>query len=161
MRPQCTTQQAVFPIGGQHVLLGQSLRAGVGAEPAAWIGDRFVGALLAAAVEGDAGAAGIHQPADAVGEASRDDVLRAERIDLIKTVPRAADARHAGDVKHYIHAAARRDYGRMIAEIAANRFHAERVKLRIVSAAERPNAVASGYELFDDVQAQKAAAAGN
>ena len=74
MRPQRTANEAGRAAGGQHVLLGQRLRAGIVAEPAPRIGNGLVDALLAPAVEDDARAAGIHQPADAVRPATLDDV---------------------------------------------------------------------------------------
>ena len=148
-------------IGGQNVLLAQSLRVGVMAEPTFGIGDRFVDAPLVAAVERDARTARIDQPPNAVREASLDDVPSAQRVGLEEMLPRADHAGDAADVKHRIDPAAGQDNRLTIAQIGLDRLDAQRLQRRTFPTAERPDAIAPGDELFDDVQPQKTAAAGD
>ena len=94
-------------------------------------------------------------------QTSLDDVPRAERVGLEELFPGADHAGDAADVEHGIDAAAGSDDRLAIAQIGPNHFDAEGVERRAILAADRPNAVAASDKLFDDVQPEKAAAAGN
>jgi hypothetical protein len=55
-------------------------------------------------------------------------------------------------MKHDIHAATRLDDGWPIAQVGMKCLHAEDGERLLVAAAKCPNAIASGYQLFDNIQ---------
>jgi mannose/fructose-specific phosphotransferase system component IIA len=93
--------------------------------------------------------------------AAFENVPRAEDVDFVEIPPTASDARNGRHMENYIHALAGRDGLIAIADIAADRFHAEPVQLGVAAAAERPDFVTPGDELFHDVESQESARAGD
>ncbi len=94
-------------------------------------------------------------------QASLDDVPSAQDVGLIELFPRPHHAGNAADMEHRIDSATRGDHRLAIAQISPDRFDAQSIQRRAVLAADRPHAIAVRDKLFDDVQPQKAAAAGD
>ncbi len=143
------------------MLFGQRLGVGVVAEPTGRIGDRFVDAFVIRAVERDTGAAGIDQSLDIVLQRTADNVLRAERVDAVELFPRAPNSGLGRNVKNNVDVPASVADGLSIAKIASDRLHAEPIECRVFSATESANAVPPRNQLFNDVQAEESAGAGN
>jgi hypothetical protein len=91
--------------------------------------------------------------------ASFDNMPRAHCIDVIELLPRAPDARPAGDVKNHIHALTGGHHGEAIAEIALKGFDSQGVEFGIPAAAKCANSIAASNQLLDQIEAQKATGA--
>ena len=91
--------------------------------------------------------------------AAVDDVLRAERVDSVKQLPRPPDTGQRRRVEDDVHALARGQDRRLVLQIAGERLDSQRFQLRISLAAEDSDAIAARDKLLDDVPSEESAAA--
>jgi hypothetical protein len=89
--------------------------------------------------------------------ASRDDVMRSERVDTVKMFPRAPDTSNARTVKDNVDVMASVSDCDRIAQVTSYSFYAKLIKLRVVSSRKAANTIATSHELFSDVLAKKPA----
>ena len=125
------------------------------------VGGRLVDPALIAAVEGDAGCAGVDQPADAMAQAPFDDVLRAAGVDFIIVPPRPGDPGHARRMKNNVHAATGIEHGTAIAEVGLDGLYAQGVQRSMAAAAEGADMIAAGGQLLDNIEAEEAPGTGD
>ena len=138
------------------MLLAESLGVRVVAEPTSGIRCRLVDAFLICSVKGHARAARIDEPLDIVLQTAIDDILRAERIDAVKVLPRAPDASDSCGMKDDINAFASVRRCCRITQVARHRLDAKLVELRVAAARERPHSVAARDQLLGDVLSKEA-----
>jgi hypothetical protein len=102
----------------------------------------------------------MNQPSHTVILAGGNDVLGAERVCLVKQLPRSPDSRNGGGVKNGIDAGACLIDGSGIANVSLDALDAERLQLWIAPTRQDPHTVTACDKLFDNVAAEETPAAG-
>lgn len=158
MGPQGAGQERTVAVGGEDLLLGEGLGMGIMAEPAGRIGGglvdaELVDAVIAAGIEGDAGAAGVDQAAHAVLAASGEEVLGTAGVGVVVVPPRSPDAGHGRGVKDGVDSGAGVGDGLWIANVTQNDFNGALFPGGGRVAAERADGMAIGEQLRDEAAA--------
>ena len=148
-------------VGGEDGLLGKGLGVGVVAGEVSAVGEGFVSAGVALAVEDDTGGAGVNEAGDAMLAAGGEDVLRAEDVGTEVGIPRAPDAGFGGDVKDGFATGDGAVHCGGVGEVARKDFDAAGGEGRLVRAGKGTDGVAAGEAELHEELAEEAAAAGD
>ncbi len=138
MRAERDGRQAVA-VGRQDELLGDGLGLGVGGLEAGGVGGRLVGAGEVAAVEDDAGRAGVDQPRNPGRQASVDDVAGAPDVRAAVLGLGPPQAGLCGGVEDSAAAGDRAGDGRRVGDVALDLVDTQLVELRVTIPREAPH----------------------
>ena len=154
-------EKTMFAGGIDDGLFGKGFGVGVVAEPAVWIGERFIRIEVVRSIEDDAGRARVDQGLNLLPEAGIDDVVCAFEIDTEVMVARSPNTGYGGGVENSIDVFAGKLNGCCVSDVALNVECTGGIDSGVWVTGEDFDGVSELFEEFDDMETEETSSAGD